>query len=322
MRINSGKLVVQVESPVDKPAPQKTGHKPAKSAGLTQSLDLPKDEFSFSHDKSAELPKGYGKHHAHMLRASTRLTNEQQSVERPSEIAPPELAAPEAAEKDIYQRSAEERQRLLQNSKKTVQSDEAIKRPKSSASIQDVAAALTRRLVDSTTQMEVLQVSSLANRELGQLRLIAASCNGEDAQKAQACIKKLEKLISRCNKKSRDLGKEELLAADQKRKERAELEQRAKEIERELEQRILKRKRREQKYLQENEEHDNSPWQLTAAEKAQIAAQAEVRAMTATAAGVELDETGNTSSDAAAQSSAGDVQPAESAVADGGTEAE
>ena len=71
---------------------------------------------------------------------------------------------------------------------------------KSSAAIHDTSAKLTNRLVAAKAHMEILDITSSANKELSQLLIIAAG-GGEDAQKANACIKKLEKLIVRCNQK-------------------------------------------------------------------------------------------------------------------------
>ena len=111
----------------------------------------------------------------------------------------------------------------------------------------DETGRLTRALVAAKSIMEVQNVLSEVYKNLFPLQMAAASGD----EKAAAIVRKLNKLISRSNRKIRDLNKEEALRMRKKRAEKSEqkdLEEKArielKRIERE-------RKQREKKYLHE-----------------------------------------------------------------------
>jgi len=111
----------------------------------------------------------------------------------------------------------------------------------------DETQRLTRALVAAKTTMEVQNVLSEVYKSLFPLQMAAASGD----EKASAIVRKLNKLISRSNRKIRDLNKEEGLRIRKeraKKNEQKDLEEKArielKRVERE-------RKQREKKYLHE-----------------------------------------------------------------------
>lgn len=69
--------------------------------------------------------------------------------------------------------------------------------------LKDNTAQLTQKLVLSTTVFDVQTVLGEANGELSRVRIAAGQAKGEDAQKAMALVRKLEKLLSRGRKKNR-----------------------------------------------------------------------------------------------------------------------
>ncbi|MDR1692968.1 MAG: hypothetical protein LBR72_06375 [Oscillospiraceae bacterium] len=149
----------------------------------------------------------------------------------------------EQAEKDPYGLK-----KMLQEAEKTGVS-EAGKKP-----LEDNSGMLTRRLVSALSQEEVLSVISEAFKNLSAVRMAAATGEGEEAKKAFAIIKRLNKLISRAQRKMKDLGEEVVMAQKQKRAEKRKQEFLAKQIKAELERHILERKKREKAYLKDARE--------------------------------------------------------------------
>ncbi len=155
----------------------------------------------------------------------------------------------------------------------------------------DSSGALNKRLVAALSQMEVQQVISSASKDLISLRVAAAMCSDkDDAQAIKAIVRKLEKIVTRGQRKIRDLTQEEGMQQKEIQARQRKEEQRADEIKKELREYIRERKRREKKYLRETEEKQNasnpaqaSPpgtqnQELDAATEAQIAALAEAQA--------------------------------------------
>ena len=117
--------------------------------------------------------------------------------------------------------------------------------------LEDNSGTLTRRLVSAISAEEVLSVISDAYKNLSAVRMAAASGEGEEAKKAYAIIKRLNKLISRAQRKMKDLGKEAMLLQKKQRAEKREQEFLAKQIREELERHIRERKQREKTYLRD-----------------------------------------------------------------------
>jgi hypothetical protein len=114
----------------------------------------------------------------------------------------------------------------------------------------DASGRLTRRLVAAGFQGEVRSIITEAYENMSDW-LKAAMGGGEDARKAFAAIRRLNKLIQRAQRKIGDLDREDLLRLKRERAEQKQESLRAKQIEQELKRRIEERRMRERRYLQE-----------------------------------------------------------------------
>jgi len=162
--------------------------------------------------------------------------------------------------------------------------------------LQDNVATLTRRLVAAKVTFTVQQIISEASKDIGSLRL-AAMGNDNEAATARRIIRKLERLMRRCSTKVTNLNNEDNMRRKRDKAERESKVQRAKQIESELRQKILRRKNRESGYIRElNRESamealektgksQNTQGKLDAATEAKIAAQAMAMAASQTSAG-------------------------------------
>ena len=118
----------------------------------------------------------------------------------------------------------------------------------------DESHRLTRMLVAARTQIEVQSVISEVYKHMQGWQMAAA--NGDE--KAIAVIRRLNKLISRGNRKVRDLGKEQDMRERQKRAEKAKQEHLERKIKDELKRAERERKQREQGYLHERDTYQSS----------------------------------------------------------------
>lgn len=157
----------------------------------------------------------------------------------------------------------------------------------------DDSGTLTQRLVRAGGQFEVRQVAAEAQTSLLKLRMLAAASKGEDAQKARAYIKKLQKLVDRCYNKIQSLDKEDLLKVQKARAQKQKQQKKAEEIKAKLRKEQMARHVKENGYLRELAEEailgggvgtGISQPRLDAATEAQIEAQAQVMAAMETAA--------------------------------------
>jgi len=113
----------------------------------------------------------------------------------------------------------------------------------------DETRRLTRMLVAAKSPDEVQSVLADAFNHMREWQALAA--NGD--KKAIAVVRKLNKLVSRGNRKIRDLNREKLLLIRQKKAEKAEKEKVAQRLRDELKQAERVRKQRERRYLQEQD---------------------------------------------------------------------
>lgn len=156
----------------------------------------------------------------------------------------------------------------------------------SSAPLQDNSAALTRRLAAANRLLPIQMVIADANKDMNELRLVVAMGSREDAAKASAIIRRLERVVRRSSRKIRDLNAEDNMRRRRDRAERQEQIERAREIERELQRRIRRRRHREREWVRDAERdaancragEEKNPFiisgSLDAATKAKIAAKA------------------------------------------------
>ena len=121
----------------------------------------------------------------------------------------------------------------------------------------DSVGQLAAELARSETRLDVQQVMSKAMKALANLKMSAYVCEGADAKKARQMIKRMEKLIKRIQKKMKHLNKEEQMTNDQKRAEKQQQEQKAKQIREELRTRRNRRRRDEREYAMKELNEDN-----------------------------------------------------------------
>ena len=142
----------------------------------------------------------------------------------------------------------------------------------------DNSGSLTRRLVSANNTFIIHRIIGDAFKDLGELRLALAMSDGEDADEKRQIIRRLERVIRRSNRKIRDLSGESRLQQKQERAEREEKLQRAREIEDELRRQIIRRRKRENRYLEELDQEEmqrGAQAMLDAATEAAIAAKAQ-----------------------------------------------
>ena len=113
----------------------------------------------------------------------------------------------------------------------------------------DETQRLTRALVAAKTRMEVQNVLSEVYKNLFPWQMAAAKGD----EKAAAVVRKLNKLISRSNRKIRDLNKEDSIRLRKERAEKKEQKHLEEKARLELKRAEQERKQREKKYLHEPE---------------------------------------------------------------------
>lgn len=207
---------------------------------------------------------------------------------------------PQEDEESVVLELSDEAQKLLKPEKEAEEASAQARKPaeeeaalshgkgkiKQSSNLQDESGALTRRLVAAKTTMEVSSISSAAHKNLLSLRIAASTGDQSQAKTARSMIRRLEKLIQRCNRKSRDLTREARLQQSQHRLERQKKLEKAREIEKQLREHIRKRKGRERKYLNDADAKQASAprgSKLSSAEEARIQLQAQLQAQKAPA---------------------------------------
>lgn len=120
---------------------------------------------------------------------------------------------------------------------------------KLSSKARNSAGELTSRLVMATSEQQVRSVVADAHSKLANLRLIAALGDDDEAQKAQACIGKLEKLLGRARVKIRDLRDEDVIKRRQRKAEENRQDERAEQIKTQLRKKRIARGTKENGYL-------------------------------------------------------------------------
>jgi len=153
--------------------------------------------------------------------------------------------------------------------------------------LRDETLRLTRMLVAARSTISVQAVLSEAYKNMQEWQ--KAAITGD--KKAAAVVRKLNKLISRGNRKVRDLHKENEMLIKQKRAEKAKKEHIANRLREELKQAVLKRRQRERRYLQDRDlyrEEDEKKGQEPndAATEAKIMALAQAMAAIPSAGGL------------------------------------
>lgn len=120
----------------------------------------------------------------------------------------------------------------------------------------DSAPGLTSRLVSASSEMQVGTVISEANTAMMGLRMVAALGKGEDAEKAKAYLRKLEKLVARARGKINQLKKEEILRGRHKKAEQNRQQKKAEKLKQELRKKASTRATRENAWLLDTHKTD------------------------------------------------------------------
>jgi hypothetical protein len=139
----------------------------------------------------------------------------------------------------------------------------------------DETQQLTRRLVAAKSTLDVQSILGDAFNSMREWQKLAA----EGDEKAIAVVRKLNRLVSRGNRKIRDLNKEMVLRQRQEKAEEAEREQLAIRLRDELEQAEHVRKQRERRYLQDRDEYEDD--EPTETGPSAAATEAKIRALAA-----------------------------------------
>lgn len=195
--------------------------------------------------------------------AKTRLDTEEKTrpVEASDEKTQP-AAQPAGAEgrQDVVAIGAAEEDTQLQKWQELLEQlrEAPNKLEMKTSAPKDGSSRLTQRLVSAVSQFEVRSVITKASTELMNARIAASLATGDDKKKAQAIVRRLEKVIDRATRKISDLQGEENLQRQVNQAQKAKQRQRADELKGELRAQKRRRQERERRYLQEAGENDRN----------------------------------------------------------------
>lgn len=129
---------------------------------------------------------------------------------------------------------------------------EAMKLPKSSTRYGDAPLEAYARLARARSRMEVNAASGYARRRLAQFKT-ALRTDSDNAAKIKAAINQLQKAVQRAGKKNRDLERERVAQARQKKLQQEKRSREARRQKQELLRKQAMRRIRESGYLREAE---------------------------------------------------------------------
>jgi len=150
----------------------------------------------------------------------------------------------------------------------------------------DKTGRLKRMLVAAKSPVEVQSVLAEVFNHMREWIKLAA----EGDKKAMAVVRKLNKLVSRGNRKIRDLNKEQVMLQRQQKAEKAQQEQTAQRLRDELKRAERERKRRERRYLQEKDEYKEDEPAGTG--PSTVATEAKIRELAAAIAALKSNSAG------------------------------
>jgi len=152
----------------------------------------------------------------------------------------------------ILELTEEAREKLSNKSVRENERAEEVEGESEDVRPSDETRKLTRMLVNAKTPDEVQGVLADTYNHMREWQKLAA--NGD--KEAIKVVRKLNRLVSRGNRKITDLNKEQVMRLRQQKAENAEKNQQAKRLEQELKEAQRERKARERRYLQERD-NDN-----------------------------------------------------------------
>lgn len=153
---------------------------------------------------------------------------------------------------------------VMQEAKeKAEEQKERFRLPKSGTSYGDASIEAYSRLSRAKTRLEVNAASGYARRRISQLKA-AKRQDSDNAERIQAVINQLEKMINRAGKKKRDLDREKLIETRRSRSERENRTREAMRLKQELRHRRAMRIIRESGYIREAETDNRLQDQLSA----------------------------------------------------------
>ena len=181
-----------------------------------------------------------------------------QAAQTPQAAAPQAAAAP-AEQRDLVELMREEQEKqpslaeMMQEAReKAEEQSERFKLPKNSRRYGDAALTAYSKLARARTMGDVDAASGYARRQIAQLQS-AKHSDSDNAQRIEAAIRQLRKAVNRAGRKKRELSREKLTAARQRRLMKEKRLRQARRLRHQLKGQQTQRMIRESGYLREAE---------------------------------------------------------------------
>lgn len=155
------------------------------------------------------------------------------------------------------------RDMLEQAREKAQERRDSLKLSQNSAQYGDAAMTAYARLARARNQGQVNAAAGYAQRQIARCKAALRS-DSENSDRIKAAIRQLEKAVSRAGKKKRELQREDLVRARQRRAARENQRRKAASLRQELERRKTMRMIRESGYLRETDIDNRQQAQIAA----------------------------------------------------------
>lgn len=187
-----------------------------------------------------------------------------------AQAAAPQAAGVSAEQRDLVELMREEREKqpslaeMMQEAReKAEEQAERFKLPKNSRRYGDAALTAYSKLARARTMGDVDAASGYARRQIAQFQS-AKHSDSDNAQRIEAAIRQLRKAVNRAGRKKRELSREKLTAARQKRLMKEKRLREARRLRHQLKGQQAQRMIRESGYLREAEVDNRTQDQLAA----------------------------------------------------------
>lgn len=187
-----------------------------------------------------------------------------------AQTAAPQAAGVSAEQRDLVELMREEREKqpslaeMMQEAReKAEEQAERFKLPKNSRRYGDAALTAYSKLARARTMGDVDAASGYARRQIAQFQS-AKHSDSDNAQRIEAAIRQLRKAVNRAGRKKRELSREKLTAARQKRLMKEKRLREARRLRHQLKGQQAQRMIRESGYLREAEVDNRTQDQLAA----------------------------------------------------------
>ena len=185
-----------------------------------------------------------------------------------AQTAAPQAAGVSAEQRDLVELMREEREKqpslaeMMQEAReKAEEQAERFKLPKNSRRYGDAALTAYSKLARARTMGDVDAASGYARRQIAQFQ---SAKHSDNAQRIEAAIRQLRKAVNRAGRKKRELSREKLTAARQKRLMKEKRLREARRLRHQLKGQQAQRMIRESGYLREAEVDNRTQDQLAA----------------------------------------------------------